>query len=372
MSEFWVSHKRYHCKYCNIYIADDKPSRAQHENGLRHKGNVERFVRGLYKDGEKRVREREEEKGVMAVVGKAAEAAYALDVASGRAGGSSSSTASSARAPPPPAPKPKPAKPTNPYANYTTAASLGITDPDAEEAERRREMGIPGEWSVVTPTPPPSGTSVLGIKMEDGVKTEEGQGNDEESKKRPAPTLEVDEEDTRAFKLQKKTVSLGLGEIYDPGLITIKLKAKKETEELKEDPQQGDAQSGATTNGTIGDSESQPPALKWTKVQWKKASDDSLPPPSATDTSTELNSDPDTTTDPPLPCTSANLTGTAATTDLGPSKGAVKPDSDTIPAATVTDGVKKEEEPSVPPLAEPTPQAAQSMFRKRKLPAGRR
>lgn len=71
MSEYWVSHKRYHCKYCNIYIADDKPSRQQHENGLRHKGNVERFVRGLYKEGEKRVREREEEKGIMASVGKA-------------------------------------------------------------------------------------------------------------------------------------------------------------------------------------------------------------------------------------------------------------------------------------------------------------
>jgi len=70
MSEYWVSHKRYHCKYCNIYIADDKPSRTQHENGLRHKGNVERFVRGLYKEGEKRVREKEEEKGIMAGVAK--------------------------------------------------------------------------------------------------------------------------------------------------------------------------------------------------------------------------------------------------------------------------------------------------------------
>lgn len=68
MADYWVSHKRYHCKYCNIYIADDKPSRLQHENGLRHKGNVERFVRGLYKEGEKRVRDSEEEKAIMAQV----------------------------------------------------------------------------------------------------------------------------------------------------------------------------------------------------------------------------------------------------------------------------------------------------------------
>ena len=65
MSEYWVSHKKYFCKYCDIYIADDAPSRQQHENGLRHKGNLERFVRNLYKAGEKRVKESEEEKREM-------------------------------------------------------------------------------------------------------------------------------------------------------------------------------------------------------------------------------------------------------------------------------------------------------------------
>lgn len=71
MSEYWVSHKKYFCKYCNIYIADDAPSRRQHESGLRHKGNVERFVRGLYKEGEKRKQDREEEKRDMARVEQA-------------------------------------------------------------------------------------------------------------------------------------------------------------------------------------------------------------------------------------------------------------------------------------------------------------
>ena len=65
MSEYWVSHKKYFCKYCNIYIADDAPSRTHHENGLRHKGNVERFIRGLYKAGEKRKQDSEEEKREM-------------------------------------------------------------------------------------------------------------------------------------------------------------------------------------------------------------------------------------------------------------------------------------------------------------------
>jgi hypothetical protein len=70
MSEYWVSHKRYHCKYCNIYIADDVPSRQHHENGMRHKGNVERFVRGLYKAGEKAVKDRDEEKREMERISK--------------------------------------------------------------------------------------------------------------------------------------------------------------------------------------------------------------------------------------------------------------------------------------------------------------
>lgn len=62
MSEFWVSHKKYYCTYCKIYISDDAPSKAQHENGLRHIGNKERFVRNLYKTSEKKKHDQEEEK----------------------------------------------------------------------------------------------------------------------------------------------------------------------------------------------------------------------------------------------------------------------------------------------------------------------
>src|ERR1700722_7222385 len=65
MSEYWVSRKKYFCKYCEIYIADDVPSRQQHENGLRHKGNLDKFVRGIYKASEKRVKDAEEEKREM-------------------------------------------------------------------------------------------------------------------------------------------------------------------------------------------------------------------------------------------------------------------------------------------------------------------
>lgn len=65
MSEYWVSKKKYFCKYCDIYIADDAPSRQHHESGMRHKGNVERYIRQIYKTGEKQKKDLEEEKREM-------------------------------------------------------------------------------------------------------------------------------------------------------------------------------------------------------------------------------------------------------------------------------------------------------------------
>ena len=110
---------------------------------------------------------------------QAAETAYALDVASGRAIASSSSLASSSRTVPPPAvQKPKLAKPTNPvYTNHTTTA-----------------------------------------QSTDSV----------QDKKRAAVEVEVDDDNMRTFKLRRKIVGPGLGDIFDPELIPIKLKAKKE------------------------------------------------------------------------------------------------------------------------------------------------
>lgn len=67
--------------------------------------------------------------------------------------------------------------------------------------------------------------------------------------------MPIDEEDSRQFKLRKKTVTVGLGELYDPGNIPIKLKKKEEPEPIitpvLEEPK-------STT------------VLKWTKVQWKR------------------------------------------------------------------------------------------------------
>jgi WW domain-binding protein 4 len=264
MSEFWISKKKYFCKYCDIYIADDAPSRTHHENGMRHQGNKERFVKGLYKAGEKKKKEEEEEKREMKNVEAAAQRAFALDVGAGRAGigGSGSSSA----APRPKAPPPK--MPSNPYANYTTAEFLGYKDLDAEriqaEFERKRSQGVAGDWELVPTSsvvPPPPPDSVQDINQ-DIKPLSGGDSFVVAGTKRDASTSAIDNEDTRAWKLKKKTARLG--EIYDPGVIPIKIKAKN-------DPENTEPSLASTAENGTHDLGTRPTDLpKWTTVEWKK------------------------------------------------------------------------------------------------------
>jgi len=274
MSEYWISKKKYFCTYCDIFIADDAPSRAHHENGMRHQGNKERFVKSLYKAGEKRKKDEEEERREMRHVEAAAERAYALDVGAGRAGiGGSGPSRPTPKAAPPSK------KPSNPYANYTTAEFLGYNDPDAEriqaELEWKRSQGAVGDWEPV-PTahsfvaPAPSGT-ILDVPQ-DLKPPPEGDDAVVVGTKREAEAFAVDDEDGRAWKLRKKTARLG--EIYDPGVIPIKLKAKKE--EVGEAGIAGSGSDAASLNvivPAVGMGSKATNVPTWIKVEWKKPGD---------------------------------------------------------------------------------------------------
>ncbi|KAJ4468139.1 hypothetical protein J3R30DRAFT_3305915 [Lentinula aciculospora] len=261
MSEYWVSKKKYFCKYCEIYIADDVPSRQHHENGLRHQGNRERFIRGIYKDGEKRKKDAEEEKREMARVELAAQAAYSADIGAGRAKASSSSSsggasASTSKKITQKAPT-KPSKPSNSFVNYSTAASLGYTDPDVErataEAALHQSQGVAGEWQVVeskmtsAPAAIERGNVVSTSTFDDGS----------HFVKRPA---DEQPDDARNFKLRRKLVGTGLREIYDPGVIKLKPKKKEVVK--------GEAEEVKTKNESSTLVEEKP---KWSVVQWKRA-----------------------------------------------------------------------------------------------------
>ncbi|KAJ4454199.1 putative WW domain-binding protein 4 [Paratrimastix pyriformis] len=47
MTEFWIHTPKHYCKYCNIYIDDNKPSILHHERGARHQENMKKHMQGI-------------------------------------------------------------------------------------------------------------------------------------------------------------------------------------------------------------------------------------------------------------------------------------------------------------------------------------
>lgn len=161
-------------------------------------------------------------------------------------------------------------KPSDPYANYSTAASLGHVDADAErkkvEAERRMKEGVLGAWEVVTVLDP---AVVQNAVTADITSTERDLNHSAtlsgEREGRRGVEIPADDDDIRPFKLRRKTMAAGLGEIYDPGDIPIKLKPKKE--EPASATLQPESSSG-TSPLTISQAASTLP--KWSATGWVK------------------------------------------------------------------------------------------------------
>ncbi|KAK6907761.1 hypothetical protein L486_05681 [Kwoniella mangroviensis CBS 10435] len=229
MTEYWVSKKQYYCKYCSIYIRDDAPSRKQHETGLKHIGNVERYIRDLYKTGSMAKKEKAEEAAEMARIEAAAAAAYANDKASGSASPSTSKpsilsslpSSSSAAAG---SSKPKAVKPTDKYSNYSTAEQLGYKEEKTDyeiQQEIKNQIGQPSAWETVT------------LPDQQAAKEQE-QG---EKKKWPG---EHEEDENENWKFEyNKTANKHKRDPYeddwDPSSIKS-LKVKKKEEKIISDP----------------------------------------------------------------------------------------------------------------------------------------
>lgn len=234
--------------------------------------------------------------------------------------------------------------------DYSTPESLGYTDPDLEraraEAERRRTQGVAGDWQMVEPTPTasPSGTGEESTHPVGDMQSAEGnQGMG--SNKRAVP--DATEEDEGRWKLRKKMTNVGLGEIYDPGIITIKPKVKaEETAGQEKQPSDGTAMPEDTKATTVP---------KWAPVKWKKAGE------STDDTSGATSSGPGG---------DAVLTKGAPLVPTDP----LNRNEDPAPASVAD--ISVEEEPSHVKLEEATTQSVEtassggSLFRKRKPPLG--
>ncbi|KDN49831.1 hypothetical protein RSAG8_01896, partial [Rhizoctonia solani AG-8 WAC10335] len=251
MSEFWVSKKRYWCKYCGISIADDAPSRQHHESGQRHKGNVDRYIRDIQMTGEKKKKDAAEEEREMKRIDAAAREAYAKDIGSGAAAASTSSS-SSAPAPRPAAAKPPPPKPTDKFANYSTAESLGFVDEAVLEAQRRQTEGLAGEWQLVLPTAPAPKSKI----------PEEG----EKRGFQPAQTEErAAAESSRNFRVGERKVGAGLQEIWEPD-IPIRVKVKAEAQSTQ--PEQPEVKPKTEIDYGLPQATEKP---TWKPTAWSKA-----------------------------------------------------------------------------------------------------
>lgn len=175
----------------------------------------------------------------------------------------------------------------------------------------------------------------------------------EASRKRPAETPLEDDEDARGWKLRKKKVGPGFGEIYDPGLIPIKLKPKKEESPAIPGniPVLGMGVGGmvAGTGSNVPQASEKP---TWAPTKWKKAGEESsAPEPASIEQS--VPSDP---TAPAL-----HQPGDVEQEALGvPSTSDIKREEATVGVKTEDDG----------PQSLPQSSSGASLFKKRRAPVG--
>ncbi|KAG0373157.1 Mismatch repair endonuclease pms2 [Mortierella sp. AD032] len=82
-SEYWKSNAKFFCRFCKIYITDNKSTRNIHDQGSKHKENVERFLRETNQRGRDREAESARMDKQMDAIEKAAMKQYQLDVEAG-------------------------------------------------------------------------------------------------------------------------------------------------------------------------------------------------------------------------------------------------------------------------------------------------
>ncbi|CDR99365.1 uncharacterized protein SPSC_04016 [Sporisorium scitamineum] len=148
MADVWISRKRWTCKYCDITINDDLPSRRHHETGVRHKQNVQKALADLYRKGEQERKDAEHMRKEMARIEALAAESHAKDLAS-----SDDPAASSSQQPAPSAASSSSSKLATPSRVKPQSGLSSLphqsTRPLAEE--KPQPIAQPGEWEQVQP-----------------------------------------------------------------------------------------------------------------------------------------------------------------------------------------------------------------------------
>lgn len=207
-------------------------------------------------------------------------------------------------------------------------------------------QGVAGEWEVVSVSEPSGPTNP---EPAEASVISEG----ESSRKREAEQP-PDEEDSRTFKLRRKKLGAGLGEIYDPGLIPIKIKKKEESEDAL---MLSNLQSQSAGTDADGASASEKP--KWSSRGWNRPGESkeriqSAPTEEGGDGSAEPEAEQGE--NPGLQVKQEPAEPLTAPSE----QNAMVPKTEDIPVKVDAD------------RNEASPLAAGGLFRKRKLPAGGR
>ena len=83
MTDYWVSNERHYCKECGCWMDGKASSIRKHEEGFRHKGNVERLLKKLKRDKIFKQRESNKHNAEFAAIERAAKRQYIKDCANG-------------------------------------------------------------------------------------------------------------------------------------------------------------------------------------------------------------------------------------------------------------------------------------------------
>eukprot|EP01045_Picozoa_sp_COSAG04_P010294 COSAG04_NODE_625_length_11793_cov_11.719942_8_plen_292_part_00 len=80
MTERWVSKKRYWCKHCKVWMADNPSTRKTHENGSQHKHNIREFLKTTFGKGKVEREEKRELQDELQAIEDAALKSFETDL----------------------------------------------------------------------------------------------------------------------------------------------------------------------------------------------------------------------------------------------------------------------------------------------------
>ncbi|KAF1930963.1 U1 zinc finger domain-containing protein [Didymella exigua CBS 183.55] len=138
MAEYWKSTPKYWCKYCEVFVKDTKFEKQQHEATGRHQGNIRRSLKGLHREQEIEARKQAQAKAEVARLNGLVPGANGAGPSVAAGVGDKATFA-----------KKEPQKRAtveDRKRQWEQLASMGIALPE----EARQDMGMAGDWKVVT------------------------------------------------------------------------------------------------------------------------------------------------------------------------------------------------------------------------------